>query len=194
MCIVVHGNVQIRQIWMWPCWAKTTLVCVWEDSDLKAVKRYVCGVGMNVQVLTMFRQSCPESYLCPVVLECFLQFHLGSSRLLLVGLSQVFNGWCMDMVQLRAQRGCREQEDNRIKLFPICAEQIKYEEKRLVCTFQLWESFFFFLKPYSACDKVLIRWKGIFITRQINDIFFNFAHKAECLVAFNEMAFNPVTV
>lgn len=38
------------------------------------------------------------SYLCPVVLQGFLQFHLGHSRLLMVGLSQVLDGGCMDMI------------------------------------------------------------------------------------------------
>lgn len=37
-------------------------------------------------------------YLCPVGLQGFLQLHLGGGRLLAVGLSQVLDGGCVDMI------------------------------------------------------------------------------------------------
>lgn len=37
-------------------------------------------------------------YLCQVVLQGLLQFHLGGSRLLMVGLSEVLDGGCVDMI------------------------------------------------------------------------------------------------
>lgn len=55
------------------------------------------------------------SYLSLVALQRLLQLGLGGGGLLLVGLSQVFDGRGVDVVQLRAQGGCGENDGEKIR-------------------------------------------------------------------------------
>jgi len=54
-----------------------------------------------------------EVYLYSALLQSFLQFLFGNSCFLLMGLTHVFNGWCVEMVQLWTQWCWEEKKRKR---------------------------------------------------------------------------------